>query len=94
MTQPKVEIFSAPMCSLCHEAMHWFEEQGIPYKAYELEWEGGGFVDSPAARDLRQRVGDVEFVPQIFINGRHIAGWRSMSELIRTGEIKDILAGR
>lgn len=89
---PKVQIYTAQMCSLCHEAMDFFRSRGIPFTAYELKWSGNGWEDSPAARELARRCGPVDFVPQIFINGRHIAGWRTLSELIRTGEVDALLA--
>lgn len=89
---PNVEIFTAPMCSLCDEAKDFFRSRGIPFSAHELRWSGEGWEDSEAARELARRCGPVDFVPQIFINGRHIAGWRTLAELIRTGEVEALLA--
>jgi glutaredoxin len=77
------------MCDLCHKAMDYFRERGIPVDAYELKWKGDGWEDSENARELKRRCGeDVDFVPQIFIDGRHIPGWKTLSELIETGKIE------
>lgn len=84
----KVEIYYAQMCGLCHKAMDYFREKGIPFDAYEVKWKGDGWEDSENAREMRRRCGDdVDFVPQIFINGRHIKGWKTLSVLIESGEI-------
>jgi glutaredoxin len=88
---PKIEIYYAQMCSLCHEAMDYFRSRGLPFTSYELTWKGDGWQDSESARELARRCGPVDFVPQIFINGRHIAGWRTLSELIRDGRIDELL---
>ena len=89
---PKIEIFFSQMCGLCHEAMDFFRERGLTFDAYEVHWKGNELVDSENARELKRRVPDVEFVPQIFIDGRYIEGYRSLEELIKTGEIDTILS--
>lgn len=90
---PNVEVFYAEICGLCHQALAFFRERGISVAAYEVEWDGGRFVDSEHARELRRRCGDVDFVPQIFIHGRHIAGWRQLEPMIQSGEIDQWLDG-
>ena len=88
---PKVEIFYAQMCGLCHKAMDYFTEKGVPFDAYEVQWSGDNWVDSENAREMRRRCGDVDFVPQLLIDGRHIKGYRELERLIDTGEIDDLL---
>jgi len=87
-----VLIFYAPMCGLCHEAMDYFKAQGIPFEACEVKWSGDGWEDSPNARRMKELCGDVDFVPQIIINGRHIKGWRSLEPMIKSGELKQLLS--
>jgi glutaredoxin len=88
---PKVEIFYADMCDLCHKAMDYFTEKGIAFESYKLKWTGGDWEDSENAREYKKRCGDLDFVPQIFIDGKHIKGWKTLSELIETGEIDDLI---
>ena len=89
--QPAIDIYYAEMCSLCHEAMDYFRARGIPFRAIELRWKNGAWVDSEQAREFVRRCGPVDFVPQIFIGNRHIAGWRTLSQLIATGEVEELL---
>jgi len=91
---PTIEIFYAQICGLCHQAMNFFRSRGLPFRAYEVHWNdlAQEFVDSEHTRNMYRRCGEkVDFVPQIFINGRHIRGWRSLEPLIQSGEIEEIL---
>lgn len=86
-----VIIFYAQMCSLCHKAMDHFKEKKIPFESYEVQWKGDGWVDSPNARLMKKMCGDVDFVPQIIINGKHIKGWKKLEPMIKSGEIDRFL---
>jgi glutaredoxin len=90
----EVEIFYSQMCGLCHKAMDFFREKDVAFDAHEVEWQGGGWKDTPAARRMRQLCGDVDFVPQILIRGRHIKGWRTLEPMIESGEILTLLGDR
>lgn len=87
---PDVEIFYSELCSSCHDAMDYFRARSIPFRSYEIHWSKSGMVDSEASRELRRRCGEVDFVPQIFINGRHIGGWTALSDLIERGVVDEI----
>jgi glutaredoxin len=89
-----VEIFYAQMCDLCHKAMDYFDEQGIPYQKYEVQWDSANsqWKDSENAQLMYERCGsEVDFVPQIFINGEHIKGWNTLEPMIESGEFKKLL---
>lgn len=88
---PKVEIYYAQMCDLCHKAMDYFNEKGISFEAYEVRWAGTGWQDDDNSRAMLQRCGNVDFVPQLFINDQHIKGWKTLSALIESGEIESLL---
>lgn len=87
----KIEIFYSPMCWACHEAMDYFSGRGLEYDSYEVAWKGEELQNSENARELQRRCGNVDFVPQIFIDGKHIGGWRKLSEMIESGEIEKVL---
>lgn len=89
--QPHIEIFYADICGLCHQAMNYFRSRDLAFTPREVFWEGEAFIDSPNTREMYRRCGVVDFVPQIFINGRHISGWRTLEPLIESGEIERIL---
>jgi len=88
---PAIEIYYADICGLCHKAMHYFRSRNLAFTAHEVHWDGGKFVDSPASREMARRCGPVDFVPQIFVNGHHVAGWRKLEPMIQSGEFDRLL---
>ena len=91
---PEIEIYYAQMCGLCHEAMDYLSGRGLEFSSYELKWDAEeGRFKGEHAEEFYKRCGDVDYVPQLFINGRHIKGWKTLSALIESGEIDDILSG-
>ena len=94
MTAPRIEIYYAEICGLCHKAMDFFRARGLPFQPYEVKWDAAAdaFVDDAHARDMHRRCGKtVDFVPQIFVNGHHIAGWRKLEPMIQSGEFDRLL---
>jgi glutaredoxin len=94
MSPPDIEIYYADICGLCHKAMDFFRSRGLPFTAREVHWdaEKDDWVDSPTVREMKQRAGDIDFVPQIFIRGRHhIPGWRKLEPMIASGEFDRLL---
>ena len=81
------------MCWACDEAKRYFKECDISFKTSEVKWdaEKDEWVDSENARRMRKMCGDLDFIPQILINDRHIQGWKELQELIQSGEIESIL---
>lgn len=92
---PAIDIYFAQLCGLCHEAMDYFAGRGIPFNAFEVFWDAANdrWVDDENSRRMLARAGNVDFVPQLFINGHHVKGWRSLEPLIASGEIERLLRG-
>lgn len=91
---PKIEIFYAEICGLCHKAMDFFRSRNLPIEKFEVHWDNAAdaFVDSENTREMYRRCGmTVDFVPQIFVNGHHIAGWRKLEPMIASGEFEKLL---
>lgn len=94
-TTPEIEIFYSSICGLCTEAMNFFRSRGLTFHARGVEWGGDAFVDSENTRAMFKKCGGpVDFVPQIFVNGTHIAGWRKLEPMIKSGEFDRLLAGK
>ena len=93
--KPSIRIYYADICSLCHKAMNWMRSRGFEFEAVEVFWDSARdrWVDDANSRQMLRESGNVDFVPQIFINGRHIMGWRRLEPMIQSGEIEDILKG-
>ena len=92
---PDIEIYFADICSLCHKAMNWMRSRGFEFEAVEVFWDSARdrWIDDANSRPMLSESGNVDFVPQLFINGRHIMGWRRLEPMIQSGEIEDILRG-
>lgn len=91
---PKIEIYYADVCGLCHKAMNYFRSQNLPFTAHEVHWDAAAdtWVPSPVVDEMKSRAGDVDFVPQIFINNtHHIPGWRKLEPMIASGEFDRLL---
>ncbi len=91
---PKIEIYYAEICGLCHKAMNYLKSRDLPFVAHEVHWDGGrdDWVPDETVAEMKRRAGDVDFVPQIFINDRvHIPGWRKLEPMIESGEFDRIL---
>lgn len=94
MNTPPIEIYYAEICGLCHKAMDFFRSRHLPFVTHEVHWDSAAddWVDSPTVHEMKRRAGDVDFVPQIFIAGHHIAGWRKLEPMIASGEFDKLLS--
>ncbi len=91
-----VEIYSSRACGLCTEALLFFHQHGVSFTVHAIEYDENSdtSIDSENTREMYRRCGEkVEFVPQIFIGGRHMAGWRKLQPLVESGEIDTLLEG-
>lgn len=89
-----IEIYYCSVCGLCTKAIEFLRSSNLTFTAYAIEYdkETDEFVDSQNTRDMYKKCGKkVEFVPQIFINGHHIEGWKKLEPMIESGEINKIL---
>ena len=94
---PEIEVFCADICPLCHKAMDYLKSRGLAFTAREVFWSepDDKFVDSKNSRDMYAKCGStVDFVPQIFVNGHHISGWKKMEPMIESGEFDRLLKSR
>ena len=90
----EIEIYYCSVCGLCTKAIDFLRSRNLDFAAYAVEWdsEADAFRDSPNAREMFDRCGEtVDFVPQIFINGKHVAGWRKLEPMIESGEFDRLL---
>ena len=66
--QPKVIVFSTPICSYCNMAKQYFRQQNIRFTDIDVS------RDAAAARDMARRSGQMG-VPVIDIGGKIIVGF-------------------
>lgn len=83
-----VVIYTIPGCLGCNMAKSMFEERGIPYQEINVQ------RNKPRYNEMVLRAGgqpgDLMSVPQIFINGKHIGGYRDLSAL----DLDTMIAGK
>jgi glutaredoxin len=71
----KVEIYGVENCSYCKLAVKWCEENDKTYVYYDIT-DATDLID-----ELIERIGFVKTVPQIFIDGEHIGGYKELTEV-------------
>ena len=93
MRQPKIDIYYASVCGLCHKAIDFLKSRGLSFEAKAIEYdkEKDDWVPGPMVDEMKSRAGDVDFVPQIFIGGTHVPGWKKLEPMIESGEFDRIL---
>lgn len=74
--QMTAEIFGSSKCTYCDMAKRALAKAGIPYTYYDLD------EDFSALDDLSKRIGRWLTVPQIFINGEHVGGFRELAAML------------
>jgi glutaredoxin len=90
----KIDVYYAPVCTLCTESIDFLRSRGLSFTAHAVEWHApsDAFVDTPVSQEMHRRCAQtVDFVPQIFIGDTHIAGWRKLEPMIKSGEFDRLL---
>lgn len=82
-----VVIYLTPWCGYCLAALRLLDSNEIPYARVDVSG------NAEARRWLRAATGQ-STVPQIFIHGRSIGGYRELSALERSGELHRSLGER
>ena len=71
-------IWSQLNCTYCQQAKRLLLSEGYTY-IERIVGEGGSFTK----KDLLEAVPDARTVPQIFINGKYIGGYREQEKVLR-----------
>jgi len=92
-TSYQLEVYYAPVCGLCTRCIEFFRSRGLDFTAYAIGYdkENDAWVPSQNVDDMIQRAGETDFLPQIFVNGDHIGGWRKLEPMIESGEFDRLL---
>lgn len=80
----QVEIYSRPMCKQCGYVKDFCDDMELPYESICLDTTAG------ARETMMKRIGfSVESLPQIFVNGGYVGGFREFVEWYEENEDKD-----
>lgn len=71
----KVEIYGTEWCTYCKQAVKLCETKGVSFDYIDVD-------DTSNLKSLEERVGGkIRSVPQIFVNGEHIAsGFKGLQQ--------------
>lgn len=88
-------IYYASICGLCHKAIEFFVSRGLDFDARCIGYdkESDEWLPSENLEELEKQIGTFDFVPQMFINGTHVAGWKKLEPMIESGEFDRLLNG-
>jgi glutaredoxin 3 len=81
----EIEIYTTPFCGFCYRAKKLFADKGVPVTEYDV------MMSAARRKEMRERAGGDNKVPQVFIDGRHIGGSDKLDALAGSGELDRLL---
>lgn len=81
-----VKMYSTRHCPFCIMAVRLLEEKGVDIDLQKVD-------SQPMLRQEMERLSQCTSVPQIFINGQHVGGYRELLDLEEEGRLDNLLAG-
>lgn len=93
MTTPRVEIYSSPFCPWCWKARRLLDSRSVPYVKIPIRMYLGIKLPTASFRQMVQRTGGDNTIPQIFIDGKYLGTDDTLEELDRAGRLDDVLSG-
>jgi glutaredoxin 3 len=84
--EPRVVLYTAPVCPYCVQAKRLLKHRGIVF--HEIDVAGDA-----EQREIMMRRSGRRTVPQIFIDGKPIGGYEELAALDRQGGLVDLAAG-
>ena len=84
---PEIEIYTTPFCPYCHRAKRLLKDKGVAFTEIDVMMAPG------KRKEMRERAGGGNTVPQIFIDGSHIGGSDDLMELEQEGRLDRLLVG-
>jgi glutaredoxin 3 len=82
----RILLYTTPFCGYCRAAKRLLQDKSVEYEEIDVAF------DAEKRAEMIQRAGGLRTVPQIFIHGRHIGGYRELAALERDGKLEDWLA--
>lgn len=82
-----IVIYSSNMCPYCYRAKALLKQRGASFKEIPVD------MNPAARREMREKAGGANTVPQIWIGDRHIGGCDDLYALDARGGLSPLLAG-
>jgi len=77
-----IEIYTSKHCIYCEMAKALLDRKGLPYREIHVS------SDGQERQEMLKRANGQRTVPQIFINNKHIGGYRELYQLEKAGELE------
>jgi glutaredoxin 3 len=81
-----VEIYTGNFCGYCTRAKQLLSQKGVSFIEHQVGRDPG------KRAEMVQRSLGGRSVPQIFVGGRHVGGYRELYALDRSGKLDPMLA--
>ncbi len=82
-----IVIYSSNMCPYCYRAKALLKQRGASFKEITVD------MNPSVRREMREKAGGANTVPQIWIGDRHIGGCDDLYALDARGGLSPLLAG-
>ncbi len=83
-----VVMFSLANCQFCLRARLLLDKSGVKYVEHQLD------QDMETRRWVMDNSGGRRVLPQVFVDGRHVAGYYELHRLARDGQLARVLADK
>lgn len=81
-----VVIYSSNMCPYCFRAKALLKQKGASFREINVD------MNPAARREMREKAGGANTVPQIWIGGTHVGGCDDLYALEARGGLNNLLA--
>jgi glutaredoxin 3 len=81
-----IRIYTTPICPHCARAKALLTKKGVEFEEVDV------FMDEDAMKEMLERSGGAQTVPQIFIGEKYVGGCDDLYALDRAGELDPLLA--
>lgn len=82
----KVVMYSSGMCPYCYRAKALLQQKGIAFREISVD------MNPQARREMREKAGGVNTVPQIWVGDTHVGGCDDLYALDARGKLDPLLA--
>ncbi|WP_026168387.1 glutaredoxin 3 [Kordiimonas gwangyangensis] len=81
-----VVMYSSGMCPYCYRAKALLQQKGVAFREISVD------MNPQARREMREKAGGVNTVPQIWVGDTHVGGCDDLYALDARGKLDPLLA--
>lgn len=81
----QIDIYTGDYCPYCTHAKTLLDKKGVQYTEHDVG------RDPEKRAELAKKSNGAKTVPQIFVDGKNIGGFRDISQMDQKGELDGIL---